>query len=105
VLGPETDRHPAGLAVGVGEVSLGLDPGPREKVEAVECDGLALEGVVDAGLAEVVEDRLLDVGESASTVPASRVAERGGRSASSTRWGERLSTVNRPVSRTFLRSS
>ena len=60
VLGSEADSDSANLAVGVGELPFGLDPRPCVQVKAIEPDVLALEGVMHSGLAEVVENRLLE---------------------------------------------
>ena len=104
--GPRLIADPARLAVGVGELALGLDPRAGVEVEPVEADVLALEGVLHAGLAQVVEDRLLERrARRRRSAAALSVPVGGGRSSSSTRCGERLSTVNGPVTRTFLRSS
>jgi len=80
MLRAEADGDASRRVVDVGELALGLDPGAGIRVEAVEADVFALEGVVDAGLAEVVEDRLLELCDWASVASATCVAVGGGRS-------------------------
>ena len=74
-----------------------------ERVEPVEGEPLALVRVLHAGLAEVVEDHRARTRAGAG-VARGRRARVGGRSSSveSTRCGDRLSTVNGPVTRTLL---
>ena len=80
---------------------LGLDVLAGERVEPVEADALLLVGPLHAGLAEIVEDRLSDScrdePEASATGCAEPVANASG-SCGSIRCGDRLSTVNGPVS-------
>ena len=72
---------------------------PGVRVEPVERQPFALDRVLHAGLAEIVEDhgrRSLLLAGSCS------VAGRSSSAAGSTRCGDRLSTVNGPVTRTVL---
>ena len=100
VLGADGDGGAQGLAGGVGVLADGLDVGAGVGLDALEDEALALEGVLDAGLAQVVEDDGDEVGG-----VAGRRASPAGPSApspsppASTRCGERLSTVNGPVTR------
>ena len=103
VLGADGDGGAQGLAGGVGVLADGLDVGAGVGLDALEDEALALEGVLDAGLAQVVEDDGDEVGGVAGRrgfagrpVGASARADVA---PASIRCGERLSTVNGPVTR------
>ena len=56
VLGADGDGGAEGLAGGVGVLADGLDVGAGVGLDALEDEALVLEGVLHAGLAQVVED-------------------------------------------------
>ena len=62
VLGTDGDGGAQGLAGGVGVLADGLDVGAGVGLDALEDEALVLEGVLDAGLAQVVEDDGHEVG-------------------------------------------
>ena len=62
VLGSDGDGGAEGLAGGVGVLADGLDVGAGVGLDALEDEALALEGVLHAGLAQVVEDDGDEVG-------------------------------------------
>ena len=89
-----------GLAGGVGVLANGLDVGAGVGLDALEDEALVLEGVLHAGLAQVVEDDGDEVGGVAGRRGfAGRPVRAAPVAAASTRCGERLSTVNGPVTR------
>jgi len=57
VLRPDRDRD-APSSIALAERAGGLEEAPGERIERLEAQALALDPVVDAGRAEVVEDRL-----------------------------------------------
>ena len=58
------DRHgdAAGLAVAVGVVARGVNPGPGVRLQAVELEPLVLERVLHPRLPQVVQDHRREVG-------------------------------------------
>ena len=102
-----TDAHAHGLRrAALGVCALGLDVLAGEHVEAVEGQPLLLVRVLHSGLAEVVEDggQVVVGGVPASLASGRRLASRVA-AVGSIRCGDRLSTVNGPVTRTMPLSS
>ena len=61
VLRPDRDGNAADLAVGVGVCPCRMEPRARERLEPVEHEPLALDRVLHAGLAQVVENHRLEL--------------------------------------------
>ena len=78
---------------------------PAIRVEPVELEALALDRVLDAGLAQVVEDDRREVGPAPAASGRSAPTPAVSSSVETMRCGERLSTVNGPVTRIRFVSS
>ena len=95
-----------------------LDVSRGVGLERVEVDPLVLLSGLDSGCAEVVKDRLLELGVTATAIARRLLPDRPARvgvpapvestalpANASERCGDRLSTVNGPETRTFCLSS
>ena len=102
-LGADRDRDGPGLPA-LDVLPDSLDEDARVRVEAAELEALVALGVLDAGPAEVVEDARRRSAPASTDGVGSAAAASSGPS-TRTRWGDRLSTVNGPDTRTILRSS
>ena len=103
ILRADADRDPlrrALLAVLPG--ALGLDVLPGIRAQRLELQALPLAAVLYAGLQQIVEDRPLEV---RCVIQVCRLLRGRDVSAEIVLCGDRLSTVNRPATRTFCVSS
>ncbi len=101
VLRPDRDGHaPSGVALA--ERAGGLEEAPGERIERLEAKALALDPLSTPDERRL--SRIVSTKRPESSIGAGGSMRSSGPSAT-TRWGERLSTVNGPATRTSLRSN